>query len=251
MGKLYLSAVLFMSLAFHVSGDNVCASPGMVIDITHATVKRLSLLPHQAGICDLIFLGTTIAGTIVTNQEECAADFVVDDVLWGHVNSSNITIRSLPKRYVPPLFPFEFSQNERYLVCAFTNNWWANQSDGDMYYQRIGNNLSITSCPPGKAVFDGYRTMYPYFTMIPFSQINYNGSNYWPTTRAYITNLVHVARISHDAQLMRQTIVTTVEAGWAKSELPPIIWDHLWDYKISWYDFIDSLSPPPSPTSAP
>ncbi len=247
MCKLYLFAVLSISIAFCANGDIVCASPGMVIDITHGTVMRLSFLPHQAGICDLIFSGTTIDGTIVTNQEECAADFAVDDVLWGHVSSSNITIRTMPRKYVPTLFPFEFLPNERYLVCAFTNNWWVNQSDGDMYYQRLGSNLSITSSPPGKAVLDGYRTMYPYFTVIPFSQINYNGSNYWPTTRTYITNLVHVSRIRHDAQLMRQAIVAPVEAGWANSGLPPVIWDYLWEYKTSWYDLIDNLPPPPSP----
>ena len=244
MSKVYLSAILSMSFTLYATGDIVCASPGMIIDITPDAVIELSLLPHQAGICDLIFAGTTINGTIVSNNEVCAADFVVDDVLWGHVNSSNITVRSLPGNYITPLFPFEFIPNERYLVCAFTNNWWANQSDGDMYYQRLCNYLSVTSSPPGKAVFDGYCTMYPHFTAIPFNQINYNGSNYWSTTRALVTNLVDIARVRGDAQMMSQTITNLVEKGDVNSGLSPEIWRHLLWYKEDRYDFLDSLAPP-------
>ena len=64
------------------------------------------------------------------------------------------------------------------------------------------------------AVFDDYRTMRPRYTVIPFSQINYNGSDYWPVTRALVTNLVNIARIQEDKQLMRQAITHIVGNGW-------------------------------------
>ena len=216
----------------------------------YATME-LSRLPHQTGICDLIFTGTVVDGTIVSNNEDCAADFVVDDVLWGHVNSSNITIRSVSREDTIYGIQFGFVPNERYLVCAFTNNWWANQSSDDTYYERLCRYLSITSCPPGHAVFDGYRTMLPPFTTIPFSNINHNGSNYWPRTRALVTNLVNIARIRNDEQQMRHTITNLIGVGWAKSGLPPYIWNQLWMYKSDRYDFADSLSSPPPQPSAP
>ncbi|MBQ6923273.1 MAG: hypothetical protein IJQ73_01395 [Kiritimatiellae bacterium] len=213
------------------------AQSGRANDESPYTIVELSLLPHQAGICDLIFTGTAIDGTTVSNSEECAADFLVDEVLWGHHNSTIINVRSLPQELTSHAYPFTFVSGERYLVCAFTNNWWAGESQDDTYDQRLCNYLSVTSSPPGNAVFDGYRTMLPRFTAIPFSKINCDGSNYWPVTRALVTNLVDIARVRGDEQLMRHTITSLVEIGWAKSGLPEVIWNQLWRYKtdrFSW-----------------
>ena len=240
MSRLVLISVLSSSIIL-LAGD--C----LANDESPYTIVELSLLPHQAGVCDLIFSGTTIDGTIVSNNEECAADFIVDEVLWGHLNSSNITVRSVSREYTSNSFSFEFLPNQRYLVCAFTNNWWANASQDDTYYQRLYHYLSVTSSPPGKAVFDGYRTMLPRFTAIPFSKINYNGSNYWSTTRTLVTNLVDIARVRRDEQLMRQTITNLVEIGDVNSGLPPVIWRHLLWYKEDRYDFMEGLTPPQTP----
>ena len=127
---------------------------------------------------------------------------------------------------------------------------FANQSWDDTYYERLCRYLSITSCPPGHAVFDGYRTMFPPFTAIPFSKINHNGSNYWPRTRALVTNLVGIARIRNDEQLMRHTITNLIGGGWANSGLPEVIWNQLWRYKSYRYDWEDrNPQPIPSPPS--
>lgn len=233
----------FSILTFLVISILLLASNGLANDESPYAVVELSLLPHQTGICDVIFTGTAIDGTIVSNNEECAADFVVDDVLWGRVTSSNITVRSLPREETSYAYPFTFVAGERYLVCAFTNNWWANQSWDDTYYERLCGYLSITSSPPGNMLFDEYRTMLPRFTAIPFSKINFNGSNYWYATRALVTNLVDIARVRGDEQLMRQTITNCVGNGWAKSGLPPVIWKHLWSYKSDRYDLLDRISP--------
>lgn len=243
MTKLAFLSFLTLSIILLV-GD------GRANDESPVAIAELSLLPHQAGICDLIFAGTTIDGTIVSNNEECAADFVVDDVLWGHVNSSNITIRSVSREYTTYGMPFDFAPNERYLVCAFTNNWWANESLDDTYYERLYHYLSVTSSPPEHAVFDGYRTMLPRYTAIPFSRINYNGSNYWTATRSLITNLVDIARVRQDEQLMRHTITNIIGVGQSKSGLPAVIWNQLWMYKSDRYDSADrNPQPIPSPPS--
>ena len=217
---------------------------GMATDVDSNAVVEICLLPHQAGICDLIFTGTVVDGSIVSNDEECAAGFAVDDVLWGRVISSNITVRSISWKYMPNARPFGYVSGERYLVCAFTNNWWANQSMNDMYYDRLWGYLSVTSAPPGNAVFDDYRTMFPRYTAIPFSQINYNGSNYWPVTRALVTNLVNITRVQGDKQLMLQTITNIVGNGWVKSGLSPIIWNYLQLYKEDRYDWNGIFSEP-------
>ncbi len=191
---------------------------------TPLDMLTISLLPHQAGICDLI-----CAGTVLSTNGEDAAQFAVDDILWGHVNASNINVRS-----IYPMDGFEFTPNERYLVCAFTNNWWANDNPQASVVgeERLLTYLCATSRPPEGMVFDGYRTMYPRYTVIPFNQINYNGSNYWAATRAFVTNLVDIARIRGDGELMRQTITNLVETRGANSGLSPLVLRHLWLYKF-------------------
>ena len=202
-------------------------------------IYDLSLLPHQVGICDVIFAGTVLSTNFDDRTasfpyyELPAAEFAVDDVVWGSVSSSNITVKSLY-----PAGGFHFMPNERYLVCAFTTNWWAIQTRDDYDYLRLYHYFSITSRPPENAVFDDYRIMYPPYTTIPFSLINHNGSNYWTSTRALVTNLVEIARIRGDEQMMRLTITNLVNAK-AGSGLPPIVWKHLLMYKEDRYDCVD------------
>lgn len=228
MSKLSVLTVVFASLL-------LLAQSGRANEESPYAIVELSLLPHQTGICDLIFTGTAIEGTTVSNSEECAADFRVDEVLWGHYNSTSINVRSLPQELTSHAYPFTFVPGERYLVCAFTNNWWAGQSLDDTYYERLSRYLSVTSCPPGKAVFDGYRTMLPRFAAIPFNQINYCGSNYWPRTRTLVTNLVDMARIRGDEQAVKRLVLSLIDAGQRNSGLPPLIWRHLWMYKTDRY----------------
>ncbi len=227
-----------------------CAN-SMARDESPYTISELSMLPHQAGTCDLIFTGVVIDGTIVSNNEECAAEFAVDDVLWGHVNSSTITVRSISWKDLYDLHPFGYVSGERYLVCAFTNNWWASQSWNDTYRERLYGYLSVTSTPPGNAVFHGYRTMCPRYTAIPFSKINYKGSNYWPATRALVTNLVEMARIRGDRQAVRDKLTAIIEMGQVNSGLSPRIWNDLWRYRCMHASWLDWSPPPPqSPGNA-
>ena len=212
-------------------------------------IVQYSQLPHQAGVCDVIFAGTVVSTNFNDKTPEYpyyelpAAEFAVDDVLWGTVALSNITVRS-----IYPADGFHFLPQERYLVCAFTNNWWANEGRFDTDYERLYHYLSITSRPPGNVVFDDYRTMCPRYTAIPFSRINQNGSNYWPRTRAFVTNLVDIARIRGDEMLMRQTLINVLDNRGANSGLPPYLLRWLWLYQTTRDDWLDG---PPRPPQTP
>ncbi len=92
MHRSTLTAILLSAIL-------LCAKDGTATDVDAHAIVEICLLPHQTGICDVIFTGTVADGTVVSND-------------------------------------------------------------------------------------DDYRTMFPRYTAIPFSQINYIGSNYWPTTRA-------------------------------------------------------------------
>ena len=94
----------------------LCAKDSMATDVDAHAIVEICLLPHQTGICDVIFTGTVADGTVVSNDDECVAGFTVDDVLWGHVNSSNITVRSIARNYMPNARPFGFVSGERYLA---------------------------------------------------------------------------------------------------------------------------------------
>ena len=223
---------------------SLCSISAMA-DVDGFYVVLYSQLPHQAGICDVIFTGSVVSTNfnerdpVFPYHELPAAEFAVDDVLWGSVSSSNITVGS-----IYPAYGFHFVPNERYLVCAFTNNWWANESRFDTDYERLYHYLSVTSRPPENVVFDDYRTMCPRYTAIPFSRINQNGSNYWPRTRAFVTNLVDIARVRQDEMLMRQTLINVLNNRGANSGLPPYLLRWLWLYKTSRYDGFDG---PPRP----
>ena len=201
-------------------------------------IVQYSQLPHQAGVCDVIFAGTVLSTNLDDKSPAYpfdklpSAEFAVDDVLWGAVSSSNITVGS-----IYPADGFQFVLNERYLVCTFTNNWWANESRLDTDCERLQHYLSITSCPPGNVVFDDYRTMCPRYTAIPFSRINNNGSNYWTATRAFVTNLVDIARVRNDDLLMRQTLTHILAEKGAHSGLPPFLLRYLWLYKTTRHDW--------------
>ena len=194
---------------------------GAIADESPSSLHRISLLPHQAGICDIIFAGTILSTNFTVQSpayrylKSPAAEFAVDDVLWGTLASSNIVVGS-----VYPSDGDDFMAGERYLVCAFTNNWWANTSRDDRVYNRLWNYLSVTGAPPGNAVLDGYRTIYPHYSVIPFSQINYGGTNRWDATRALVTNLVHIARVRRDDELMRKTIKTILNDRQNTNGLP-------------------------------
>lgn len=195
----------------------------LIADRDPMALLELSLWPHQIGICDVACVGTVLSSNDIGH-----ADLAVEDILWGNMPSTNITVENV---YPYSADFFEYHQQERYLVFAFTNNWWANTSHDDTEYERLGNYLSVTSRPPGNVVFDNYRTMYPYYTVIPFSLINENGSNRWNTTRTLVTNLMTMARIRNDGQSVREIIDSLVEMGQRNSGLSPTVWNQLWMYK--------------------
>ena len=184
---------------------------GAIADESPSSLHRISLLPHQAGICDIIFAGSILSTNFTVQSpayrylKSPAAEFAVDDVLWGTLASSNIVVGSVYPSEVDNFMP-----GERYLVCAFTNNWWANMSRGDTDFERLSNYLSVTGAPPGNAVLDGYRTIYPHYSVIPFNRIDYNGTNHWEAARTLVTNLIHIARVRRDDQLMRKTITEVI-----------------------------------------
>ena len=217
-----------------------------VADKSGMWIVEVSQLPHQAGICDVIFAGTVLStnytdkSPISTSLELPAAEFAVDDVIWGTITSSNVTVGC-----IYPHDGFAFQRGERYLVCAFTNNWWADMGRFDTDYERLSDYLSVTGRPPRNAVFNDYRTMFPRDTAIPFRYLDYKGTNRWEATRDLVTNLVHIARVRRDDQLMRETIKTIIDDRTNPKCLPGHVIRNLKLYYSFRHDWKDNPIPTP------
>ena len=110
---------------------------------------------------------------------------------------------------------------------------------GDTDYERLCDYLCVTGRPPGNAVFNNYRTMYPRDTAIPFSRLAYKGTNRWEATRALVTNLVHIARVRRDDQLMRETIKAIIDDRKNPKGLPSYVFHNLklyYSFRRDWKD---------------
>ena len=148
-------------------------------------------LPHQMAVCDLI-----CTGTITSTNDGFSAAMSVDDMLWGDVASSNIIVR-----YLADSKPTGFKMGGKYLVMAFTNNWWIKTTpydrEDDLTLRYLYDYLTPTSRPPSGAVFDDCRIISDR-AIVDFSRFETVETNYWPETRTFITNFINMAKIQHD-----------------------------------------------------
>lgn len=155
--------------------------------------RELFLFPHQVAIADIVF-----SGTVVTNRGGGVAEFSVEELLWGNIPTSHISLRCVLNQE-----KLSFDSNGRYLVFAFTNNWWYGN---DLYHDEffdasstyLSDFLSPTSKPASRAVFPDCRIMDSGKSVFNFSKFEINGTNYWPGTRSFITNFLEITRIQND-----------------------------------------------------
>lgn len=162
---------------------------------------ELSLFPHSLCISDFIFTGTA-----TTTNDGRTAEFAVDEILWGVASSTNVIIR----KRLPLGENLEFQIGEKYLVCAFTNDWWSMRREERTF--DVGNILSKcvieTNRPSNNSVFDDYVILDNRRSAIPFTFINYEGTNYWDTVRTLATNIIDIAKHQGDDDKVRNIVLS-------------------------------------------
>ena len=218
-----LVPVLSLSMAFLLSKSGT-ASPMYMTDLA-----KLCVFPHLVGISDFI-----CSGTAVSTNDGFSADFAVDEILWGNPSSpTNVHIRNLT-----PQFGIDFLPGEKYLVFAFTNNWWfGGRESYRQSFVSLSHFLPATNRPPSGACFDDYRIIEKHRCAIPFRLINYGGTNYWGGTRTIITNLIDVGRIQCDEGRVREIIESIIHDENNLRQLPLYVRRQMILYKHFRYDF--------------
>lgn len=172
----------------------------------------IAIFPHLVGVADTIFTGTVVA----TNGYD-SADFVVDEVIWGGIPGTNVTVRDFnPEPGIP------YSLGEKYLVGAFTNDWW--KGAGSFGQDReLLRYVPATNRPPSGRLLDGYRLVERWRSAIPFERICYGGTNYWEGTRTLITNLIDVGRVQCDEEKVREIVMSIIKDKDNSRKLPSYV----------------------------
>lgn len=187
---------------------------------------EIRLFPHQIGVCDVIF-----TGPVVSTNDGYSFEVAVDEVLWGCPASTNITLRRVDASQ-----PTGIKQSQKYLLLAYTNNWWGTEGLwGEEWSNSLKNYLTPTSRPADHAIFSDYRILDPCGSAISFENFVADGTNYWESTRVFITNMLYVTRI---LQHERACDVFNVDSsnGTFRSSLPHSLRMQLLLYKGLRYD---------------
>lgn len=176
----------------------------------------LLIFPHQVAIADVI-----CTGTVVTNCNGEAVNFDIDDTLWGHVDSSNITIRCACTREKLTLM-----SGDSFLVFAFTNNWWLGKENSLLEFREasefyLADFLSPTNRPPDNAVFPECRIMDSNRSVFNLNKFESGGTNYWPGTRTFITNFLEITRIQQSETNAFRKIDSILSGTPGSETLPP------------------------------
>ncbi len=203
-------------------------------DLDSSFYSQLELFPHQVAVCDLI-----CTGMVLSTNDGWSACFSVDEILWGHVSSTNITLRCVDTHR-----DTNFLHQGRYLILAFTNNWWT--GDGfieNKSFAHLYDYITPTSRPSSCAVFDDYRILSPRGGAISFEHIIFGGMNYWEGTRTFITNFNDIARIQHSERNAYVKFYYLNSDTNLLSTLPVKLGRQLFMYKRQRYD-IQHLPPP-------
>ena len=217
------------------SYDIVSTNEDEILEYPPHVFSQLCLLPHQAGVCDLI-----CTGQVLSTNDGHSAEVAVDEVVWGSVTASNITVRHV--YYGRPGDELFFKNGHCYLIFAFTNNWWTNTRNPDISaFHSLYEYLPPTRRPQGNAVFNDHRLMDPLDCAIDFSLIDYGGTNHWPATRAFLTNFTHIARQRHDLRAARDLIYETLARRDLWEPLPRFFVRSLSHYKRLYYEYPKKL----------
>ena len=190
---------------------------------------ELCVFPHSLCISDFICTGTPIS-----TNDGLSAEFAVDEILWGTAPSTNITIRDkIPEG---GNLPFQFG--ERYLVCAFTNDWWSMLREDCTYDidYILSQCVTETNRPPNNAVFNDYVILEGRLSVIPFSYINYGGTNYWDQVRTFATNIIDIAKHEGDDDKVRNATISIIDDPVKFLCFPKHIRRHLRLYELYFYD---------------
>ena len=211
--------------------DIVSTNEEGIVDYDLYVFRQLCLTPHQAGVCDLI-----CTGQVLSTNDGHSAEVAVDEVVWGCAATSNITVRNVYCESAgDELF---FKNGRRYLIFAFTNNWWTNTRDPDVSaFHSLYEYLPPTRRPQNNAVFNDYRLMDPWECAIEFSRIDYDGTNRWPATRTFITNFTYIARQRHDLRAARDLIYDTLARRELWEPLPRFFVRSLSFYKDLYFEY--------------
>ncbi len=228
-----LMPVLFFSVALLLSKSGA-ASPLYTTD-----VSKLCVFPHLIGIADFI-----CRGTAVSTNDGFSADFAVDEILWGEPPSTtNVLIKNLT-----PQFGISFQPGDKYLICAFTNNWWfGGRENYRQSFITLSHFLPATNRPSSNACFDDYRIIDKSKGVIPLRFIDYGGTNYWEGTRTLITNLINVGRIQCDEGAVREIVESIVNDRGNSRMLPLFVQRQMILYKYFRYDSENQANPSFSP----
>ena len=162
---------------------------------------QVELLPHQIAVCDFI-----CAGIVLSTNDGYSASLAVQEVVWGQTPTSNILVRC-----VDPAEPTGFLLNNKYLVAAYTNNWWTRKTHGRVDYltETILATFDYntpTSRPPDNAVFDDFRILSGRASTLNFDKIVVGGTNYWENMRTFITNFIDIAKIQRDETKVHKVV---------------------------------------------
>jgi hypothetical protein len=133
---------------------------------------------------------------------------------------------------------YKFQLGERYLVCAFTNNWWAVGPEDYFYYTEyiLSQCVTETNRPPTNAVFDKYGVLDNRRGVIPFRHINYGGTNYWDAVRTLATNIIDIAKHEGNDDKVRNKVLSILADPQKCNQLPMPIVRQLLLYKSCFYD---------------
>jgi hypothetical protein len=188
----------------------------------------VELMPHQVAVSDLI-----CTGRVLSTNDGRSVEFAIDDLVWGTPPSTNITI----KRIISNVSPIPtFRQDHRYLVFAFTNNWWTGKYAMEKGFINLYEYLSPTSRPPDLALYDEYRIMDDWESVIDFEWLDYNGTNFWEATRTFITNFNNLARVRQDPQGAMNLVYETLTNREARMRMPGVVLSKLRKYKYFHYE---------------
>ena len=214
-------------------------SSDVILELTPTDIEQIMCPPHQIAVCDLI-----CTGTITSTNDGYSAVMAVDEILWGTVASSNITVR-----YLADSTPIHVNRNAKYLIMAFTNDWWFCQSTWDTRedptFEYLYDYLTPTSRPPSGAVFDDCRIMTSR-SIFDFNRIERAETNYWPEVRTFITNYLEIAKIQHDEKKAHAFIYSLFNDPNAKHLLPPPLFPETYLYYVLRYKWL----PPPDEMDA-
>ena len=217
------------------SYDIVSTNEDLIIDYPPHVFEQLCLLPHHAGVCDLI-----CTGMVLSTNDGHSAEVAVGEVVWGSAATSNITVRHV--YYGRPGDELLFKNGHRYLLFAFTNNWWTNKRNPDVSaFHSLYEYLPPTQRPQNNAVFSDYRLMDPLACAVDFSLIDYDGTNHWDATRTFITNFTDIARQRHDLRAARDLIYDTLARKELWEPLPRFLVRNLSHYKRLYYEYPKKL----------